>query len=142
MIEAYVNEHRDRFGVEPICKVLQFAPSAYRRHAGRHLDPALISRRAQRNFELTRHVRRIWDSTLQVYEADKVCKPMHREGIRVARCTEERLMRSVGLNSARRGKGVRTTVPDVNAPCPLDRVDRFRFKLLLPLPVRSIFSTV
>ena len=78
---------------------------------------------------------------MQVYEADKVCKPMHREGIRVARCTEERLMRSMGLHSARRGKGVRTTVPDVNAPCPLDRVDLFGFKLLLPLPVRSIFST-
>jgi len=124
VIKAFVDEHRDRFGVEPICKVLQFAPSAYRRHAARQRDPALISRRAQRDSELMRHVRRIWDSNMQVYGADKVWKQMHREGIRVARCTVERLMRSMGLQGARRGKGVRTTVPDVNAPCPFDRVNR------------------
>ena len=124
MIKAFVDEHRDRFGVEPICKVLQFAPSAYRRHAARQRDPALISRRAQRDSELMRHVRRIWDSNMQVYGADKVWKQMHREGIRVARCTVERLMRSMRLQGARRGKGVRTTVPDVNAPCPFDRVNR------------------
>ena len=124
MIKAFVDEHRDRFGVEPICKVLQFAPSAYRRHAARQRDPALISRRAKRDSELMRHVRRVWDSNMQVYGADKVWKQMHREGIRVARCTVERLMRSMGLQGARRGKGVRTTVPDVNAPCPFDRVNR------------------
>jgi len=124
VIKAFVDEHRDRFGVEPICKVLQFAPSAYRRHAARQRDPALISRRAQRDSELMRHVRRIWDSNMQVYGADKVWKQMHREGIRVARCTVERLMRSMRLQGARRGKGVRTTVPDVNAPCPFDRVNR------------------
>ena len=103
MIKAFVDEHRDRFGVEPICKVLQFAPSAYRRHAARQRDPALISRRAQRDSELMRHVRRIWDSNMQVYGADKVWKQMHRKGIRVARCTVERLMRSMGLQGARRG---------------------------------------
>ena len=124
MIKAFVDEHRDRFGVEPICKVLQFAPSAYRRYAARQRDPALISRRAKRDSELMRHVRRVWDSNMQVYGADKVWKQMHREGIRVARCTVERLMRSMGLQGARRGKGVRTTVPDVNAPCPFDRVNR------------------
>ena len=124
MIKAFVDEHRDRFGVEPICKVLQFAPSAYRRHAARQRNPALISRRAQRDSELMRHVRRVWDSNMQVYGADKVWKQMHREGIRVARCTVERLMRSMGLQGARRGKGVRTTVPDVNVPCPFDRVNR------------------
>jgi transposase InsO family protein len=49
---------------------------------------------------------------------------MNREGVRVARCTVERLMRRMGLQGARRGKVVRTTVPDANAPCPLDRVNR------------------
>ena len=124
MIKAFVDEHRGQFGVEPICKVLQFAPSAYRRHAARQRDPALISRRAQRDSELKRHVRRVWDNNMQVYGADKVWKQMNREGIRVARCTVERLMRSMGLQGVRRGKGVRTTVPDVNAPCPFDRVNR------------------
>jgi len=69
-------------------------------------------------------MRRVWDNNMQVYGADKVWKQMNREGIRVARCTVERLMRSMGLQGARRGKGVRTTVPDVNAPCPFDRVNR------------------
>jgi len=124
VIKTFVDEHRGQFGVEPICKVLQFAPSAYRRHAARQRDPALISSRAKRDSELMRHVRRIWDRNMQVYGADKVWKQMHREGIRVARCTVERLMRSMGLQGARRGKGVRTTVPDMNAPCPFDRVNR------------------
>jgi putative transposase len=124
VIKAFVDEHRGRFGIEPICKVLQFAPSAYRRHVARQRDPALISRRAQRDSELMPQVRRIWNANMQVYGADKVWRQMNREGIRVARCTVERLMRSMGLQGVRRGKGVRTTVPDVNAPCPIDRVNR------------------
>ena len=49
---------------------------------------------------------------------------MNREGIVVARCTVERLMRQLGLQGARRGKKVRTTISDTKAPCPLDRVNR------------------
>jgi putative transposase len=124
VIKAFVDKHRHRYGVEPICKVLQFAPSAYRRHAARQRDPALISQRAQRDAELMPQVRRVWNANMQVYGADKVWKQMNREGIRVARCTVERLMGKMGLRGATRGKGVRTTVPDVNAPCPLDRVNR------------------
>lgn len=59
-----------------------------------------------------------------VYGADKVWKQMNREGIAVARCTVERLMRRLGLQGVRRGKVVRTTIPDGKAPCPLDRVNR------------------
>jgi putative transposase len=61
---------------------------------------------------------------MQVYGADKVWKQMNREGIAVARCTVERLMKRLGLRGVRRGKVVRSTVSDVNAPCPLDRVNR------------------
>ncbi len=124
MIKAFVDKHRHRYGVEPICKVLQFAPSAYRRHAARQRNPALISQRAQRDAELVPQVRRVWNANMQVYGADKVWKQMNREGIRVARCTVERLMGKMGLRGATRGKSVRTTVPDANAPCPLDRVNR------------------
>ncbi len=74
MIKPFVDEHRGQFGVEPICKVLQFAPSAYRRDAARQRNPARISRRAQRDSELKRHIRRVWDSNMQVYGADKVWK--------------------------------------------------------------------
>ena len=69
-------------------------------------------------------IQRVWHANWQVYGADKVWLQMNREGIAVARCTVERLMRAMGLQGARRGKGVRTTVPDKAAPCPLDRVNR------------------
>ncbi len=61
---------------------------------------------------------------MQVYGADKVWMQMNREGITVARCTIERLMRRLGLRGVIRGKVVRTTVPDTKAACPLDRVNR------------------
>lgn len=67
---------------------------------------------------------RVWQANLRVYGADKVWKQLNREGIGVARCTLERLMRRLGLPGARRGETVRTTVPDRSAPCPLDRVNR------------------
>ena len=70
------------------------------------------------------HIERVWQANLQVYGADKVWKQMNREDIVVARCTVERLMRRLGLQGVRRGKTVRTTVPDASASCPLDRVNR------------------
>jgi len=69
-------------------------------------------------------IERIWQANLQVYGADKVWKQMNREAVPVARCTVERLMRRLRLQGARRGKAVRTTVPDRSVPCPLDRVNR------------------
>ena len=61
---------------------------------------------------------------MQVYGAQKVWRQLKREGIAVARCTVERLMRKQGLAGARRGKVVRTTVPNPAAPCPRDHVNR------------------
>ena len=61
---------------------------------------------------------------MQVYGANKVWRQLKREGVQVARCTVERLMKHLGLEGARRGKVVRTTVPDKALPCPLDRVNR------------------
>ena len=61
---------------------------------------------------------------MQVYGADKVWKQMNREGIAVARCTVERLMKQQGLRGVSRGKRIRTTIPDVSASRPLDRVNR------------------
>ena len=69
-------------------------------------------------------IERVWNDNLQVYGADKVWMQMNREGVAVARCTVERLMRRLGLQGVRRGKGVRTTVADLKAPCPLDKVNR------------------
>jgi len=121
---GFVDEHRDVHGVEPICTVLQIAPSAYRRHAARRRDQALLSSRAQRDVALMPAIEQVWNANLQVYGADKVWKQMNREGIEVARCTVERLMRRLGLRGVKRGKVVRTTVSDNKAPCPLDKVNR------------------
>jgi transposase InsO family protein len=69
-------------------------------------------------------IQRVWHTNMQVYGADKVWRQLNREGVQVARCTVERLMKRLGLAGVRRGKGVRTTVPDYAAPCPQDRVNR------------------
>jgi hypothetical protein len=123
-VNAFIDEHRARCGVEPICTALQVAPSAYRRHAARERSPALRPARAKRDGLLLPEVQRVFNQNLQVYGADKVWRQLHREGLDVARCTVERLMRRAGLRGARRGKSVRTTVPDAKAACPLDRVNR------------------
>jgi putative transposase len=116
-VNAFIDEHRARLGVESICSALQVAPSAYRRHAARQRNPELQAARAQRDAELIPQVQRVYDANLRVYGADKVWRQLLREGVPVARCTVQRLMRRLGLRGARRGKSVRTTVPDAKAAC-------------------------
>lgn len=123
-MRTFVDTHRETFGVEPICQVLQIAPSGYRRHAAQQRDPALRCARARRDDTLIPDIERIWQVNLQVYGADKVWKQMNREGVEVARCTVERLMRRLGLRGVIRGKVVRTTISDAKTACPLDRVNR------------------
>jgi hypothetical protein len=71
-VNAFIDAHRVRCGVEPICSALQIAPSAYRRHAARQRDPALLPARAQRDASLMPQVQRVFDANLRVYGADKV----------------------------------------------------------------------
>jgi transposase InsO family protein len=123
-MNAFIDEHRARLGVEPICRALQVAPSAYRRHAARQRNASLLPARAQQGAQLMAQVQRVYEANLRVYGADKVWRQLLREGVAVARCTVERLMRRLGLQGARRGKGVRTTRPEAKAVCPLDRVNR------------------
>ena len=130
-MREFVDQHRHTHGVEPICKVLQIAPSSYRKHAARQRTPELRSARARRDEVLVAHIERVWRANLQVYGADKVWRQLHREGHCAARCTVERLMHRHGLRGVIRGKVVRTTVGDVHAPCPLDRVHR-QFKAQRP----------
>jgi transposase InsO family protein len=123
-VVPFIERHRERFGVEPICTALQIAPSRYWREAARRRDPALCPPRQQRDAALVPEIERVWNSNMMVYGADKVWKQLRREGIPVARCTVERLMRRQGLQGVRRGKQMRTTIRDAKAPCPLDRVNR------------------
>jgi len=100
----FIDAFRDRFGVEPICKALQFAPSTYwsakrRRSCARQL----------RDAGLRSEIRRVFDENFGVYGAPKIWAQLNREGIRVARCTVERLMSDMGIQGAVRGKPRRTT---------------------------------
>jgi len=120
----FIDEHRLVHGVEPICAVLQIAPSGYRRHAARRRDPEKRCARAKRDAVLVPEIERVWRANLQVYGADKVWHQLGREGTAIARCTVERLMRRQGLHGVRRGKVIRTTFSDNKASCPLDKVQR------------------
>ncbi len=121
---AFIDDHREADGVEPICKVLPIAPSTYRAHLARRADPSTAPPRVRRDAVLKAHIRRVWDENFQVYGVRKVWRQLGREGIAVARCTVARLMREMGLQGAVRGKTVRTTISDKAAPCPRDRVNR------------------
>jgi putative transposase len=121
---AFIDDHRDVYGVEPICRVLPIAPSTYHAHAARRVDPDTAPARVRRDVVLRQHIRRVWEENFQVYGVRKVWRQLGREGIEVARCTVARLMREMGLKGVVRGKPVKTTISDRAAPCPLDRVNR------------------
>jgi putative transposase len=121
---AFIDDHRDVYGVEPICKILPIAPSTYYAHVARRLDPGKLSRRAKRDAALKTEIRRVFEANFRVYGVRKVWRQLAREGIAVARCTVARLMKAMGLVGAVRGKPVRTTICDQAVPCPLDRVNR------------------
>lgn len=123
-MKAFIDEHRDAYGVEPICKVLPIAPSTYHAHAARRADPSRRSARAVRDDGLVLDIERVWNENFQVYGVRKVWRQLRREGVAAARCTVARLMRRLGLQGVVRGKPLRTTVSDANAPCPLDQVQR------------------
>jgi transposase InsO family protein len=121
---GFIDDHRNEYGVEPICRVLPIAPSTYHEHAAQRRDPERMSERAKRDAVLQVQVKRVFAENFGVYGARKVWLQLLREGFRVARCTVERLMHQIGLQGAIRGKRVRTTIPDAAALCPLDRVNR------------------
>jgi putative transposase len=121
---AFIDDHRDPYGVEPICRVLPIAPSTYHGHVVRRADPAKASPRARQDRVLMEQIRRVHAANFGVYGARKVWRQLGREGIAVARCTVERLMRRLDLQGAVRGKEVRTTIADKATPCPTDKVNR------------------
>jgi putative transposase len=123
-MKAFIDEHREAYGVEPICRVLPIAPSTYYEHAARKVDPGRRPARERQDAELCREIRRVFAANFGVYGVRKVWRQMQREGIAVARCTVARLMRQMGLKGVVRGKSIRTTVSDAAAPCPRDRVNR------------------
>jgi transposase InsO family protein len=129
---GFITDHRDQYGVEPICAVLPIAPSTYFRHRVQQLDSTRRSARARRDDELRIHIQRVWDEHQQVYGPRKVWRQLRREQIRVAHCTVRRLMRAMGLVGTGRGRAwTTTTTADSTAPSPPDLVER-RFTATRP----------
>ena len=128
---AFIDDHRDAHGVEPICRVLPIAPSTYHAHAARRADPETAPVRVKRDAVLRDEIQRVFDDNFKVYGVRKVWRQLKREGGDVARCTVARLMQKMGLQGVIRGKRVRTTFSDKAAPCPRDHVSR-HFKAARP----------
>ena len=120
-VVRYIDSRRERWGVEPICKALQFAPATY---YAIHARPE--SARRQRDETLKSEIQRVYDASLDgVYGAKKVWKQLNREGVRVARCTTERLMKELGLSGVQKGRRYKvTTIGDESLQRPSDLVDR------------------
>ncbi|WP_313737019.1 IS3 family transposase [Sphingobium yanoikuyae] len=124
MMMAFIDAHREDLGIEPICRELAIAPSSYHEHAARRADPGRRPARARRDEEIREQIKRVHEASFGLYGARKVWHQMRRDGIMVAKCTVERLMRAMGLAGIRRGKKTVTTVSNPKAPCPLDKVNR------------------
>ena len=127
MVIEFIDEFKERFGVEPICAVLReqgcgIAPSTF--YAAKTRPP---SARAVRDAEVMIEIRRVWEDRRRgrrLYGARKVWRQLQRDGIEVGRGRVERLMRAEGLVGARRDKMFRTTRRDPSAAPPADLVQR------------------
>ena len=129
---AFIDEHRAKFGVEPICDVLPIAPSVYYEQRVRQRWPERRPRRVRQDEIVTDHIRRVWQENQEVYGVRKIWKQLRREGRVVARCTVARLMHRAGLRGAVRGREFKkTTCPDTATPRPPDLVTR-RFAAVRP----------
>ena len=121
----FIDEHRGKFGVEPICDVLPIAPSVYYERRARQQCPQRRPHRVRQDERRTADIHRVGQENQEVYGIRKVWKPLRREGHSVARCTVARLMRHAGLRGAVRGRKFKvTTCPDTTAPRPRDLVTR------------------
>jgi putative transposase len=124
VIVDFLDEHKGRFGIEPVCAVLkdagvQIAPSTYYAHRTRPPSARAVSDAAT-----TREIERVHAENFGVYGARKMHAELRRQGHPVARCTVARLMRKTGLRGLSRAKGPRTTVPSSVLDTRPDLVER------------------
>jgi len=121
---SFIDEHRSKYGVEPICKQLPIAPSTYYEYKAREDDPDRLPNRSRRDSALEIDIQRVWEENFEVYGARKVWRQLNRECIEVARCTVERLMKRLGIQGVMRGAKCWTTVIDDTLARPADLVNR------------------
>jgi putative transposase len=119
---AYVDAHRDEFGVEPICRTLQMAPSTY--YAAKHREVA-PSARAVRDAVMMQALMTLWVANRKVYGADKLWKAARRGGHDIGRDATARLMRLMAIRGvSRQRRKVFTTRRDPDAARAPDLVNR------------------
>ena len=124
---SFIDEHRSRFGVEPICRTLDWCVSSY--YARRKRPP---SARQQHDETLVPVIRQVHADNYQAYGARRVWKELARRGVEVGRCRVERLMRQHAIQGAMPvGRRRRTTIADEAATRPDDLVER-RFRADAP----------
>lgn len=107
---SFVDAYRDTHGVEPICRVIEIAPSTYHAHVVRRDRPETAPPRVKRDALLSVEIKRVFNENFQVYGVRKVWRQLLREGHDVGRCTVARLMKKEALQGVIRGGRVRTTV--------------------------------
>lgn len=120
----FIDQHKNLFGVEPICRQLPIAPSTYYEHKARELDPSRLPIRERCDARMLVEIKRVWKASRRRYGARKVWRQLQRDGVSTARCTVERLMQAEGLQGVSRGGTKRTTIPDEAAERPQDLVNR------------------
>ena len=131
---SFIDDHREAYGVEPICAVLPIAPSKYHAHKALQIYPERRCPRARRDDVLRERIRQVWEENFAVYGLRQVWRELKRKhrDEPVARCTVARLMDELGLQGAVRGrKFVRTTIADEAVMRPQDLVTR-QFKATAP----------
>ena len=131
MMVSFIDAHRGRYGVGPMCAQVPSAPSTYYEHKAREGEPERAPGRVRRDGWLSGEIRRVYAEPFEVYGVRKVWRQLRREGVAVARCTVARLMRRMGLQGAVRGRRVKTTHAPVHSERPDDRVNR-EFKVSRP----------
>jgi len=114
----------EQHGVEPVCQELHIAPATYYWQRKRQQSPELRSARQRRDEELSQEIERVYAESKRLCGVRKVWLQLRREGIKVARCTVQRLMRAMALMGVRRSKGVKTTRSNKDAALPNDLVNR------------------
>ena len=131
MMVSFIDAHRGRYGVGPVCAQVLIAPSTYYEHKAREGEPERAPSRVRRDGWLCGEICRVYDKHFGVYGVRKVWRQLRREGVAVARCTVARLMRRMGLQGAVRGRRAKTTHSVVHSERPDDRVNR-EFKVSRP----------
>jgi putative transposase len=119
-VSAFIDCHRERFGVEPICRTLDVSASAYYQRATGERSPREIE-----DEQLVAVIRRVHKANYEAYGQRRMWKALLREGEEVGRDHVRRLMRTNGIEGAkRRGKPWRTTIPDPDAHRAPDLLER------------------